>query len=230
MLDIYSILFSHILSMRKYCDHKNINLGFWWLYTFSIFTNSIKKPFLECCICTCVCVHRHPSLAPKQLDRFYLYSVFTDSYPEHDTDSLTFSHFLALKQYVKGLTYFKISCWAYMSVSFTMSCGNSYIKNDFKCTSNIQLNWGPYTSQDVSCEAGNGPKFCYTNLSDTPPNCMFMSSFYCSSLPLSGARGSIVGWGSMLQARMLRVPFLTRYFSIDLILPAALWPWGQPSL
>jgi hypothetical protein len=44
--------------------------------------------------------------------------------------------------------------------------------------------------------------------------------FYCR------ARGSVVGWGTMLQARRSRVRFPMRSLdiSIDLIFPAALWP------
>jgi hypothetical protein len=42
-----------------------------------------------------------------------------------------------------------------------------------------------------------------------------------------GARGSVVGWSTMLQVGRSRVqiPMRSLDFSIDLILPVALWPW-----
>jgi hypothetical protein len=58
---------------------------------------------------------------------------------------------------------------------------------------------------------------------------LFITVIY---LDIYGARGSVVGWGTMLQVGMSRVRFPTRSmdFSVDRILPATLRPWGQLSL
>jgi hypothetical protein len=52
------------------------------------------------------------------------------------------------------------------------------------------------------------------------------------AVTLKVARGSVVGWGTMQQAGRSRVRFPMRPldFSIELILPAALWHWLQLSL
>ena len=48
----------------------------------------------------------------------------------------------------------------------------------------------------------------------------------------SGVRGGVVGWGTALQAGKSRVwfPMVSLELFIDIILPAALWPWGRLNL
>ena len=49
---------------------------------------------------------------------------------------------------------------------------------------------------------------------------------------LLGARGGAVGWGTALQTGRSRVrfPMVSLEFFIDIVLPAAFWPWGRLNL
>ena len=62
-------------------------------------------------------------------------------------------------------------------------------------------------------------------------NCILLSG-YVSWYGECGASGGAIGWGTALQAGRLwvRFPMVSLEFFIDIILPAALWPWGQLNL
>jgi hypothetical protein len=70
-------------------------------------------------------------------------------------------------------------------------------------------------------------RFCDCN--DLPQCIFWINGAYRYNY---GARGGAVGWGTALQAGRSRVsfPMVSLEFFIDIIFPAALWPWGWLSV
>ena len=94
------------------------------------------------------------------------------------------------------------------------------------CPSRIFLNFYPNLAL-IGCMPRHASVHCTTN-TDLP----YHSANYIQLCTYFGARGSAVGWSTALQAGMsqVRFPMVSLEFLIDIILPAALWPWGWLSV
>ena len=85
----------------------------------------------------------------------------------------------------------------------------------------LSLRLLPIPRKEVGIITGS----CLYVLCKSPQNLICVTNFL-------GARGGAVGWGTALQVgrSWVRFPMVSLEFFIDIILLAALWPWGWLSL
>jgi hypothetical protein len=143
---------------------------------------------------------------------------------DHEPHNLIRSHLCTINKWLSGAHIYSDSCEKLSQISpstvFHYVTISSYIKAALVTTCEYACRLPPNILDDPArlVNAMNAPK-----LNSLTPK---LFSYFTSYFIIFGARGSVVGWGTMLQAgrSQIRFSISSPDFSIDLILAAALWP------